>query len=193
MKNIAGTFLISAEKLSQCPNYILPEFPLLGRSNVGKSSFINALANNKKLAKTSNTPGKTRLINFFNFSDKFTIADLPGYGYAKVSKEVQARWQKHLEEYLLNRSQIKTLIQLIDSRHDIQKNDIQMREWVMANNLPIITVATKMDYIPRSKVESVIAKIRKQFGGTVLPFSATDTRYTEGILTYLLESTATNP
>ena len=177
MKHLAGTFLISAEKLSQCPNYILPEYPLLGRSNVGKSSFINALANNKKLAKTSNTPGKTRLINFFNFSDNFTIADLP----------VQARWQKHLEEYLLNRTQIKTLVQLIDSRHDIQKNDIQMREWVVANDLPIITIATKMDYIPRSKVQSVLAKIRKQFGGEVFPFSATEMRYTEDILNYFLE------
>lgn len=186
MKHLQGTFLISAEKLSQCPNYILPEYPLLGRSNVGKSSFINALANNKKLAKTSNTPGKTRLINFFNFSDKFTIADLPGYGYAKISKETQARWQKNLEEYLLNREQIKTLVQLIDSRHDIQKNDFQMREWVEANGLPIITIATKMDYVPRSKVQSVVAKFRKQLGGVVLPFSATDMRYTEAILDYFL-------
>lgn len=186
MKHLKGEFVISAEKLSQCPNFILPEYPLLGRSNVGKSSFINALANNKKLAKTSNTPGKTRLINFFNFSDKFTIADLPGYGYAKVSKEVQAKWQQHLEEYLLNRTQIKTLIQLVDSRHELQKNDIQMREWVEANGLPIITIATKMDYVPRSKVQSVVAKIRKQFGGMVLPFSSTDMRYTEAILDYFL-------
>ena len=123
MKFLQAKFIISAEKLSQCPNFSLPEYPLLGRSNVGKSSFINGLANQKKLAKTSNTPGKTRLINFFNFSDKFTIADLPGYGYAKVSKEAQNRWQKYLEEYLLKRTQIKSLIQLIDARHDIQKND----------------------------------------------------------------------
>ena len=92
-KIMNGTFIISAEKLSQCPDTVLSEFPLLGRSNVGKSSFINGLANNKKLAKTSNTPGKTRLINFFNFSDKFMLADLPGYGYAKVSKEAQNKWQ----------------------------------------------------------------------------------------------------
>jgi len=181
MKNLAGTFLISAEKLSQCPDYVLPEFPLLGRSNVGKSSFINALANNKKLAKTSNTPGKTRLINFFNFSDKFTVADLPGYGYAKVSKEVQNRWQKNLEEYLLNREQICSLIQLIDARHDIQKNDFQMREWVEANNLPIITIATKIDYVPKSKTMNVISKIKKELGGIVLPFSAVDSRYNEAI------------
>ena len=100
MKQLNANFIVSAEKLSQCPPFQLPEFPMLGRSNVGKSSFINALANNKKLAKTSNTPGKTRLINFFNFSDKFTIAYLPGYGYAKISAESQAKWQNYLEEYM---------------------------------------------------------------------------------------------
>lgn len=187
MKNLAGTFLISAEKLSQCPEYVLPEFPLLGRSNVGKSSFINALANNKKLAKTSNTPGKTRLINFFNFSDKFTVADLPGYGYAKISKELQNKWQKNLEEYLLNRKQIATLIQLVDGRHDVQKNDIQMREWVKAHELPIITVVTKIDYVSKSKVQSVISNVKKQFDGVVLPFSAVDSRYNEKIFETLFE------
>ena len=182
LKYMQAKFLISAEKLSQCPDYTLPEFPLLGRSNVGKSSFINALANNKKLAKTSNTPGKTRLINFFNFSDRFMIADLPGYGYAKVSKEAQNRWQKYLEEYLLERKQIKSLIQLIDGRHEIQKNDFQMREWVEAYKLPILTVVTKMDYVPRSKTLNVINYIKKEFDGDVLPFSAVDNRYNEKII-----------
>ena len=149
-------FVISAEKLSQCPDFKLPEFPLLGRSNVGKSSFINGLANNKKLARTSNTPGKTRLINFFDFSDKFMIADLPGYGYAKVSAEAQNKWQKYLEEYLLKREQITSLVQLIDARHEIQKNDFQMREWVLAYNLPIITVVTKVDCISKNKIQSAI-------------------------------------
>ena len=181
-----ANFVISAEKLSQCPNFELNEFQLLGRSNVGKSSFINALANNKKLAKTSNTPGKTRLINFFNFSNEFIIADLPGYGYAKVSKEAQNRWQKYLEEYLLKRKQIKSLIQLIDGRHDIQKNDFQMREWVKAYNLPIITVVTKMDYVPTSKTLNVIKNIEKQFGGEIYPFSAVDNRYNELILKRLI-------
>lgn len=181
-----ANFIVSAEKLSQCPDFQLNEFPLLGRSNVGKSSFINALANNKKLAKTSNTPGKTRLINFFNFSDNFIIADLPGYGYAKVSKEAQNRWQKYLEEYLLNRNQIKSLIQLVDGRHDIQKNDFQMREWVKAYNLPIFTIVTKLDYVPKSKVQSVIKKVEAEFGGEVFPFSAVDNRYNETILEKLL-------
>ena len=185
MKHLNADFIISAEKLSQCPNFNLPEFPLLGRSNVGKSSFINSLANNKKLAKTSNTPGKTRLINFFNFSEQFIIADLPGYGYAKISKEVQNRWQKNLEEYLLNRNQISTLIQLIDSRHDVQKNDIQMREWVNAHNLPIITIATKIDYVPRGKVLNVVNSVKKVLGGVVLPFSSVDSRYNEEVFEQL--------
>ena len=185
MKHLNANFIISAEKLSQCPDFPFPEFPLLGRSNVGKSSFINALANNKKIAKTSNTPGKTRLINFFNFSDEFMIADLPGYGYAKVSKEAQAKWQKYLEEYLLNRKQIKSLIQLVDGRHDIQKNDFQMREWIEAYNLPIFTIVTKVDYIPRGKVQKVVSDVRKQFGGVVLPFSAVDKFYCEKTIEYL--------
>jgi GTP-binding protein len=182
MKHLAAKFLISAEKLSQCPDYNLPEFALVGRSNVGKSSFINALANHKKLAKTSNTPGKTRLINFFNFSDKFIIADLPGYGYAKVSKEEQNRWQKHLEEYLTQREQIASLIQFIDARHPIQKNDYQMREWIQANRLPVITIVTKVDYAK----PSVTKQIEKEFCGVVLPFSAIDSRYNETILKNLL-------
>lgn len=187
MKSLSAKFLISAEKLSQCPNYQLCEFPLLGRSNVGKSSFINALANNNKIAKTSNTPGKTRLINFFDFSGKFTIADLPGYGYAKVSKEAQAKWQKYLEEYLLNREQIKSLIQFIDARHEIQKNDYQMREWVLAHNLPIFTIVTKIDHVPKNKVQSIINAVEKEFGGVVLPFSAVEKRYCEQVLNYILE------
>ena len=187
MAHLEAKFIISAEKLSQCPDFQFPEFPLLGRSNVGKSSFINMLANNKKIAKTSNTPGKTRLINFFNFADKFMIADLPGYGYAKVSKEAQAKWQVYLEEYLLNRKQIKSLIQFIDARHEIQKNDFQMREWIIAYDLPIITIVTKMDYVPKNKTLNVLKAVEKEFGGLVLPFSAVDNRYNEKIIETFME------
>ena len=109
------------------------------------------------------------------------IADLPGYGYAKVSKEAQNRWQKYLEEYLLKRKQICSLIQLIDGRHDIQNNDRMMREWVEAYNLPIFTVVTKMDYVPKPKILSVLKNVEKQFGGVVLPFSAADNRYNEKV------------
>ena len=179
-------FLISAEKLSQCPQYNLPEYPLLGRSNVGKSSFINTLANHSKLAKTSNTPGKTRLINFFNFSDKFIIADLPGYGYAKVSKEAQNRWQKYLEEYLIKRTEIKSLVQFVDGRHDIQKNDYQMREWIQNYNLPVITIVTKFDYVPKNKRLQKIQYVKKEFGGEVFPFSAVEKRYNDDVLNFLI-------
>ena len=181
-------FLISAEKLSQCPEYCLPEFPLLGRSNVGKSSFINGLANNKKLARTSNTPGKTRLINFFNFSDKFILADLPGYGYAKVSAQVQNNWQKNLEEYLLKREQINCLVQLVDARHELQKNDYQMREWVLNYDIPIVTVVTKTDKISSNKVQSALSYVKREFGGEVFPFSAENNRYNDRILEYFLDS-----
>lgn len=183
-------FLVSAEKLSQCPTYNLPEYPLLGRSNVGKSSFINTLANNSKLAKTSNTPGKTRLINFFNFSDKFIVADLPGYGYAKVSKEAQNRWQKYLEEYLTKRTEITSLIQFIDGRHEIQKNDYQMREWILAYNLPVITVVTKFDYVPKNKRLNKLQQVKKEFEGEVFPFSAVEKRYNDEILEFLLKNTS---
>ncbi len=186
MNQLNAKFIISAEKLSQCPDFQLPEFPLLGRSNVGKSSFINAIANNKKIAKTSNTPGKTRLINFFNFADNFIVADLPGYGYAKVSKEAQDRWQKNLEEYLLKRESIKSLIQFIDARHEIQKNDIQMREWVSEYNLPIFTIVTKIDNVSRGQHQKILQNIKKQFGGDVLPFSSVDRYYCEIVIEYLL-------
>ena len=115
------------------------------------------------------------------------VADLPGYGYAKVSKEAQAKWQKYLEEYLLNRKQIKSLIQFIDARHEIQKNDYQMREWVSAYNLPIFTVVTKIDYIPRGKIQKVLADVKKEFDGVVLPFSAEDRFYCEKTIDYIME------
>ena len=186
MKQLNAKFLISAEKLSQCPETNLPEFPLLGRSNVGKSSFINALCNNKKLAKTSNTPGKTRLINFLNFTDKFIIADLPGYGYAQISKEKQAKWNRYLDEYLLKRKQIKSLIQFIDARHDIQKNDFVMREWVETYNLPVFTIVTKIDYIAKGRQSAVLANVKRHFPGDVLLFSAKDKYFCEDMIEYLI-------
>ncbi len=142
MAMMQAKFLISAEKLSQCPVYTT-EFPSSGRSNVGKSSFINGLANHKKLAKTSTYLVKTRLINFFDFSNKFMSCRFAGIWICKSFKEAQNRWQKYLEEYLLERKQITSLIQLVDGRHDIQKNDFQMREWVMAYDLPIFTINHK--------------------------------------------------
>ena len=178
-------FLTSAQNLSQCPNYNLPEIALLGRSNVGKSSFINTIANNSTLAKTSNKPGKTRLINLFNFNDKFVIADLPGYGYAKVSKEVQNLWQKNLEEYLLKRDTLKLLIQFVDSRHDIQKNDLQMQEWLEYNGLKSIVIATKIDLTQKSRIQAKVNELKRITKREVFPFSTVNKRYNDLILDYL--------
>lgn len=187
-KSLDGKFLISAAKLSQCPDYGLPEIALIGRSNVGKSSFINGLANNKKLAKTSNTPGKTRLINFFNFSNKFIITDLPGYGYAKVSQGMQDDWQKNLEQYLLKRTQIVKLIQFVDARHEIQKNDFQMREWLNHNNLDTLTILSKVDLVKQNDLNKRIQEIKKSFGEEVLLFTSKNTRYNEDVIKYIFNN-----
>ena len=178
-------FIVSAAKLSQCPDFGMPEIALLGRSNVGKSSFINRLTNNSKLAKTSNKPGKTRLINLFDFDGKYIVADLPGYGYAKVSKEMQNDWQKNLEEYLLKRNSLKLLIQFIDSRHEIQKNDLQMQEWLFHNKLDSIVIATKIDLTPKSKIQAKINELKKVTQRDVLPFSTQDNRYNETTIKYI--------
>lgn len=187
-KSLNGQFLISAANLSQCPNYNLPEIALIGRSNVGKSSFINGLTNNKKLAKTSNTPGKTRLINFFNIANKFILTDLPGYGYAKVSHGMKDEWQKNLEEYLLKREQVVRLIQFIDARHEIQKNDYQMREWLNMHNLDTITVLSKTDLVKQNDINDRFKEIQENFGGDIFLFSAKNNRHNESILKYFFSN-----
>ncbi len=187
-KSLDGKFLISAAKLSQCPDYGLPEIALIGRSNVGKSSFINGLANNKKLAKTSNTPGKTRLINFFNFSNKFIITDLPGYGYARVSQGMKDDWQKNLEQYLLKREQIVKLVQFVDARHEIQKNDYQMREWINHHGLNTVTVLSKVDLVKQNDLNKRIQEVKKNFGPEVLLFTAKNNRYNEEVIKYIFDN-----
>ena len=185
-------FIISAEKLSQCPDFNMPEIALLGRSNVGKSSFINGITNQGKLAKTSNKPGKTRLINLFEFDEKYIVADLPGYGYAAVSKEMQAKWQKNLEEYLLNRQSLKLLVQFIDSRHKIQKNDLQMHDWLQFHGLKSLVIATKTDLSPKSKIFAKVQEMKKQLGVDVLPFSTKNRKYNENIIEYFEKITETS-
>ena len=190
MKIKSAKFLISSPSLKLCPDIEFAEFALLGRSNVGKSTFINTITNQTKLAKTSNTPGKTRLINLFEITtDKktFILADLPGYGYAKVSKTEQDKWQKNLEEYLLKRKNLKTTIQFIDARHDIQKNDILMQEWLKFNNIPCLNILTKCDYVSRNEISKKTAIIKKEFNNEVLAFSSKDKIYVEKTVNYLLE------
>ncbi len=188
IKITKAEFLTSCPSLKQCPNISLPEIALIGRSNVGKSSFINNITNRKKLAHTSNTPGKTRLINLYNLDDKITIADLPGYGYAKVSKTELAKWSKVLEEYLLNRKQLKTVIQFIDIRHDVQKNDLQMREWLDYNKIPVITVATKADSISKNKLPQSLKRISEILNSETIEFSAKTGLGKEKILKSIFEA-----
>lgn len=182
MRITKAKFLISAPTLKECPELGMPEFALIGRSNVGKSSFINALVNINGLAKTSNTPGKTKLINLFSVNDKFVFADLPGYGYAKVSGKTQNQWQKSLENYLLKRDAIVSLIQLIDSRHPVQANDAQMVEWIKFNNLPSFIVLTKVDQISKSQILSVCKKFEKELNLPVYPFSKSNNYYNQNII-----------
>lgn len=172
IKITRAEFLISCPNLKTCPEYNLAEIALIGRSNVGKSSFINTLVNRKNLAHTSNTPGKTRLVNLYKIQDSLIIADLPGYGYAKVSKKEQQSWAKNLEEYLLNRKDLKFVIQLIDARHDVQKNDLQMRQWLDYHGITVITIATKTDAISKNKIPAAIKHISETFDTEVIGFSA---------------------
>ena len=182
MKIKSAKFITSAPSLKECPTFNLPEFALIGRSNVGKSSFINAIANHKGLAKTSNKPGKTRSINLFLINNEFVIADLPGYGYASVSDKMQREWQKNLEDYLLNRKEIVSLIQFLDSRHDLQKNDLQMAEWINFNNLPYFGLCVKVDEISKNLIQKTTASFSKQLKTDVFPFSKMTNRYNDAVL-----------
>ena len=172
MKILNAEFIKSAPNLKECPDFKLPEVAMIGRSNVGKSSFINTLTNRKALAKTSNTPGKTRLINLYNINNQFIIADLPGYGYAKISKTEQERWRKILEEYLVKREELKFVFQLIDARHDIQNNDLQMRSWLEYQNIPIVTIATKVDSMKKNEAAKSIQNLTKVLNTEVIAFSS---------------------
>jgi len=159
---------------SKLPENILPEFAFAGRSNVGKSSLINKLVNRKALARTSSQPGKTQTINFFLLNGEFYFVDLPGYGYAKVSKELQAKWGKMIERYLVRSRQLRVIFLLVDIRHEPSAGDRQMYEWVKSNEIPAVIIATKADKISRSQLQRQVAMIRKELGGaqeTIIPFS----------------------
>ncbi len=156
-----ASILLSAANKSHYPQDDLPEVALAGRSNVGKSSFINTLLGRKNLARTSSKPGKTQLLNFYNIDDKLRFVDVPGYGYAKVSKTERAKWGKMIEEYLVTRDNLRVVVSLVDLRHDPSEDDIQMYEFLKYYEIPVIVVATKADKVPRgrwNKQESAIKK-----------------------------------
>ena len=177
-------FEISAVNPKQYPTNDLPEIVLVGKSNVGKSSFINTMVNRKKLARTSSEPGKTRQINFYNVDDKFYFVDLPGYGYSKMSKQEQEKVGNFTENYLVNRNTINLIIFLIDIRHNPTENDILMYDYVMRSNLPFIVLANKADKIAPTKVNSYIENLKKELGisfSTILPFSSEKKNYTDDV------------
>ena len=145
-------FITSAVKRNQYPVDVRPEVAFVGRSNVGKSSIINALTNRRKLAKVSQTPGKTRLINFFLINDEMYLVDLPGYGYAKVSKQEKESWGKTIETYLVEREQLKKVVLLVDSRHKPTADDILMHEWIKHFGYKVIVIATKSDKLSNSEI-----------------------------------------
>lgn len=155
---------LTAVKPDQYPGSIVPEVAFSGRSNVGKSSIINALLNRRNLARSSATPGKTREINFYNVDDRMYLVDLPGYGYASVSKEKKHTWGEIIETYLNTRLQLKLLILLVDIRHKPSDDDRIMYEWICHHNLPHLVVATKSDKIPRSRVKARLQEIMTTLG-----------------------------
>ncbi|MGI8813289.1 MAG: ribosome biogenesis GTP-binding protein YihA/YsxC [Pyrinomonadaceae bacterium] len=153
MKISSAEFVKSVYHTSQCPAGDIPEVSFLGRSNVGKSSLLNSLLQRRALARTSNTPGRTQCINFFLVNNSIHFVDLPGYGYAKVSKSMRADWGKMAEEYLAERRQLVLSIQLIDARHKPTALDIQLHDWLIVNQKPHIVVATKADKLSRNELQ----------------------------------------
>ena len=188
MKIKAAKFIKSSPCLKLAPAFKEAEFALLGRSNAGKSTFINVITNNGKLAKTSNTPGKTRLINHFEVtSDKgnFIIADLPGYGYAKVSKTMQNEWQKNLEEYLLKRENLAYCFLFLDERHGMLEKDINMINWLILNKVPFINILTKCDLSRQGEVQKRKQEIETFTKTMCILFSSSKPMYKEKVYDFL--------
>ena len=168
-------FVNSSGKPATFPADRLPEVAFLGRSNVGKSSLINALAGRKGLAFTSNTPGRTQTINFYRIEGTFYFVDLPGYGYARVPAQVAAEWKNLIEEYLQNRETLKLSCLILDSRHGWKDQDLDLKRWLEYRGRPYLVIATKTDKLNQSEQERGLRAIRKE-GVEPLPFSALNGR-----------------
>lgn len=168
-------FTISAVSPKDYPKGNLPEIVLVGKSNVGKSSFINTLCSRKNLARTSNVPGKTRQINFYNIDEKFYFVDLPGYGYSKMSKEEQVKSGKFIEQYLSVGKNISLIVLVLDIRHKPTEDDMLMYNYILSTNLPFIIVTNKADKIAVTKVDAEVDRIKNILGisySTIIPFSS---------------------
>ena len=182
-------FEISAVGPKQYPNNHLPEIVLVGKSNVGKSSFINTMINRKKLARTSSEPGKTRQINFYNMDNTFYFVDLPGYGYSKMSKKEQEQVGKFIEQYLFHRKEISLIIFLIDIRHSPTANDKLMYNYIISSGLPCLILANKADKIAITKVDDTVKALQKELNpiGDIptLPFSSERKIYKEDVWEFI--------
>nr|ABV27241.1 GTP-binding protein [Chloracidobacterium thermophilum] len=172
MKVVAATFLKSATVAADYPPPTLPEVAFLGRSNVGKSSLINSLLGVRGLARTSNTPGRTQLINFFEINRELRFVDLPGYGYARVPQKIRERWRPMIESYLYHRSALALCVLIVDVRLAPQPLDRTMYEWLVATSRPFCLVATKADKLSRSQLLSQLSVLRAAYGPDVLPYSS---------------------
>lgn len=174
---------------SKLPDNEFPEFAFAGKSNVGKSSLINGLIQRKALARTSSQPGKTQTINFYNVNKNLYFVDLPGYGYAKVSMEIKAKWGKMIERYLQKSKQLKAVFLLIDIRHEPSANDKEMYEWIRYNGYEPVVITTKLDKIKRSQVQKHLKMIREGLGvgkeTVMIPFSAVTKQGREEIWSYI--------
>lgn len=162
MKINSAEFIISNSDVSKCPLERLPEYAFIGRSNVGKSSLINMITNHKNLAKTSGKPGKTQLINHFKINNNWFLVDLPGYGYAKVSKKTKSVFQQFITDYFEKREQLVCAFVLIDIRHEAQKIDLEFMEYMGESEIPFCIIFTKADKISKVKIDSHIAAYKKQ-------------------------------
>tara|TARA_Y100000589_G_scaffold101414_1_gene95662 strand:+ start:937 stop:1548 length:612 start_codon:yes stop_codon:yes gene_type:complete len=162
MKIKSADFVISNTDIDKCPKERIPEYAFIGRSNVGKSSLINMLTGRKSLAKTSGKPGKTQLINHFKINDNWFLVDLPGYGYAKVSKKNRSIFAKFIYEYLEKRENLICTFVLVDSRHEPQKIDMLFMEWLGQNQIPFVIVFTKMDKLSSSQLNKNITKYKTE-------------------------------
>ncbi|QTM99988.1 YihA family ribosome biogenesis GTP-binding protein [Sediminibacillus dalangtanensis] len=176
MKVTEAEIVISAVSKKQYPGDMLPEIALAGRSNVGKSSFINKMINRKNLARTSSKPGKTQTLNFYKINQSFYFVDVPGYGYAKVSKKEREKWGKMMEEYFMERENLKAAVLIVDIRHQPTEDDIMMYDFLKHFELPVIVVATKLDKVSKTKraahLQTVIKTLQADVEDIVLPFSA---------------------
>lgn len=182
-------FEISAVGPKQYPKNNLPEIVLVGKSNVGKSSFVNTMINRKKLARTSSEPGKTRQINFYNIDDLFYFVDLPGYGYSKMSKKEQEQVGKFIENYLFHRKEISLIIFLVDIRHSPTSNDKLMYNYIISSGLPCLILANKADKIAITKVDDTVKALQKELNpiGDIptLPFSSERKIYKDDVWNFI--------